>query len=212
MKTNQEYKNAALNALDGNWAPAILATAIFFVLAGALGAVNGVGGIIFPNSVTYIGGGICLACILVIWPVSIGFYNAFKVLAKDGDDQMVTNMFSLGFQDYGKTLLAFLLIYLIMIAGICLLIVPGFIFALMYSQVPFILRDYPEMPVLKVFEMSRKMMIGRKWRFFVLWLSFLGWWLLSILTLGVGFLWFTPYIYTTFAEFYLDAKAEYEAI
>ncbi len=33
MKTNQDYKNAALAALKGNWAPAVLATVVFFLIA-----------------------------------------------------------------------------------------------------------------------------------------------------------------------------------
>ena len=32
MKQNQEYKNEALAALKGNWAPAVLATLVYYLL------------------------------------------------------------------------------------------------------------------------------------------------------------------------------------
>jgi uncharacterized membrane protein len=44
---------------------------------------------------------------------------------------------------------------------------------------------------------------------FWLGLSFIGWILLGVLTLFIGYLWLEPYMYTTFAAFYCDLKAEY---
>ena len=49
---------------------------------------------------------------------------------------------------------------------------------------------------------SRKMMDGHKWEYFVLQLSFIGWGILSILSLGIGFLWLNPYANATYATFY----------
>jgi uncharacterized membrane protein len=51
-------------------------------------------------------------------------------------------------------------------------------------------------------------MKGNKWRYFLLALSFLGWILLGILSLGIGFFWIIPYIETTTAAFYYDIKAQ----
>lgn len=45
-------------------------------------------------------------------------------------------------------------------------------------------------------------MKGHKTELFVLDLSFIGWWLLSIITLGIGFLWLVPYYRQTVANFY----------
>lgn len=56
-----------------------------------------------------------------------------------------------------------------------------------------------------------KMMDGHKLDLFLLELSFIGWYLLGILTLCIGYLWIVPYQYTTMAVFYEDVKAEYEA-
>ena len=38
-------------------------------------------------------------------------------------------------------------------------------------------------------------------------LRFIGWVLLCILTLGIGFLWLSPYIQISYAKFYEDIKA-----
>lgn len=54
-----------------------------------------------------------------------------------------------------------------------------------------------------------RMMRGHKLELFLLHLSFIGWFLLCILTLGIGFLWLTPYVHSTQAAFYEDVKEEY---
>jgi uncharacterized membrane protein len=54
------------------------------------------------------------------------------------------------------------------------------------------------------------MMRGQKWKYFLLYLSFIGWYLLCILTLFIGLLWLMPYIYTTQASFYEDLRLRYE--
>ena len=54
-------------------------------------------------------------------------------------------------------------------------------------------------------------MDGRKAKLFCLVLRFLGWELLCILTLFIGFLWLVPYMNTTFARFYDDIQPPREA-
>ena len=39
--------------------------------------------------------------------------------------------------------------------------------------------------------------------------GFIGWFLLSFLTLGIGLLWLIPYVETAQAAFYEDVKADY---
>lgn len=77
-------------------------------------------------------------------------------------------------------------------------------------MVPYILRDHPELSITETLWTSRMMMKGHKWEFFVLELSFIGWALLCILTLGIGYLWLIPYMQMTIAKFYEKIRAEYE--
>ena len=47
-------------------------------------------------------------------------------------------------------------------------------------------------------------MDGRRFDFFVLGLSFIGWAILASLTLGIGYLWLIPYMQVTEIKFYED--------
>jgi uncharacterized membrane protein len=53
---------------------------------------------------------------------------------------------------------------------------------------------------------SRELMEGNYWRLAVLWLRFIGWQILAVLTFGIGFLWLIPYMSAATAAFYLDIK------
>lgn len=54
-------------------------------------------------------------------------------------------------------------------------------------------------------------MDGHKWQLFCLHLSFIGWWLLCILTLGIGTLWLAPYSQNSTAAFYEDLKNQFDS-
>ena len=91
-----------------------------------------------------------------------------------------------------------------------LLLIPGLIKAYSYRMVPYILSENPNMKPKEVITLSRQMMNGQKWRSFVLDLSFIGWDLLSALSLFlVGIFYANPYQSATNAELYKairDAK------
>jgi len=89
-----------------------------------------------------------------------------------------------------------------------LLIVPGFIAALKYSMVYYILADNPQIGVFEAIRESKRITDGHKWELFVLYLSFLGWMILGAITFGVGYLYVTPYMTTTIANFYDKIKGE----
>ena len=84
----------------------------------------------------------------------------------------------------------------------------GVILSYAYRMVPYLLQDYPELTPREALKISREMMRGNKWRLFVLDLSFIGWILLSIITLCIGMLLVTPYMQTASAFFYEDLKAK----
>lgn len=59
---------------------------------------------------------------------------------------------------------------------------------------------------------SRKLMKGYKWRLFKLMLSFIGWAILCIFTLGIGLLWLSTYINMSIVNFYLELLKEREEL
>lgn len=88
-----------------------------------------------------------------------------------------------------------------------LLVIPMFIKYYSYSQVNYIYYDIVESSgekpkILDTITFSRKLMQGHKMDLFVLDLSFIGWHLLAMATLGIGYLWLNPYIAATKAAFY----------
>lgn len=85
-----------------------------------------------------------------------------------------------------------------------LFIVPGLIKGFSYAMTPFILADHPEMTANEAITASRKLMDGHKGELFVLGLSFFGWNLLCIFTLGIASLWITPYLNAAYAAFYRE--------
>ena len=220
--TNQDYKNAALAALKGKWAPAVLATIVLLLVM--------VPYYIFNFATTSITASIqtdpssapswywwaflalILYVLLFVMPLSsVGYYNAFKSLLKDGDDRVTANTFKFGLGKWGRNAWGMILMTLKLILWYLLLIIPGIIKAFGYALTPFLLVDCPELTPLQCIKLSDKMMKGHKFDLFYLYLSFIGWALLGILTLGIGYLWLYPYMYTSVAAFYQDVKEQYQA-
>ena len=77
-------------------------------------------------------------------------------------------------------------------------------------MVPFVLYDNPELSATEVLQKSRMMMKGHKWELFFLYLSFIGWVILCIFTLFIGYLWLAPYMQMTEVKFYEKLRAEFE--
>ena len=92
----------------------------------------------------------------------------------------------------------------------CLLVVPGIIKAFSYSMAQFIIAENPTMGANDAITLSRKMMDGHKWEYFVFILSFIGWCLLACLTFGLLYIWLLPYMQTAQINFYKNVKAAYE--
>ncbi len=106
-----------------------------------------------------------------------------------------------------STLVLFIIQGIFIILWYLLLIIPGIIKAYAYSQTYFVYKtkvDNGETDIsfLDCITKSRELMNGHKWDFFVLEISFVGWFLLSIVTLGIGFIWLIPYYYGVRANFY----------
>ena len=84
-----------------------------------------------------------------------------------------------------------------------LTIVGGWIKKYSYYMVPYILAENPQLSANEAITLSRKMMKGHKWECFVAELSFIGWELLNLLTIGlVGIFYSNPYKAAFFGEYY----------
>lgn len=138
-------------------------------------------------------------------PLLVGCYSFFRenVQYTPADFSMIGT----GFKDYVHTFITLFLRDLFITLWTLLLIVPGIVKSYSYRLVPYILAERPDLSPTETITMSRQMMDGNKWNAFILDLSFIGWALLSIITLGiVGVFWYFPYKYNTDAALYLAIK------
>lgn len=209
MKSNQYYKNEALSALRGNWANALVATIILVALAlffSSNDAINSYYQRIVINP--FIGYSLSFVSLFVLLPLAVGYSNSMRVLLETGDNRLTNNSFSLGFGNWLHVVWGMILSTIYIFLWTLLLIIPGIIKSYSYALTPYILVEHPEMSANDAIEESMRLMDGHKFDLFYLQLSFIGWAILSILSLGLGFFWLIPYQMTAQAAFYRDIKNE----
>lgn len=218
----REYKSAARTALRGNWGDAVLATLIYLVIfaviygpyfyanfSNPLDPANpnlAIALKIFEFSI-----GAFLLMVFIMYCIIIGYYNSFSKLLRDGDSKIPENMFKIGFRNYAHNVLGYFHMTLLIGLWMLLLYIPGIVKTYSYAMTPYLLVDRPELSTREAIHESRRMMNGRKWQLFCLHLSFIGWMLLSILTLGIGLLWLAPYMSGAQAAFYHNILEEENA-
>lgn len=90
----------------------------------------------------------------------------------------------------------------------CLTLVGGVVKRYSYFLVPYIVAENPDMTARQAIGLSRRMMQGHKWECFVMELSFFGWDVLGIFTLGLSNVLFTnPYKVASFTRYYARLRA-----
>jgi len=114
-----------------------------------------------------------------------------------------------GFRYFDKALGLYLFRAFFIFLWMLLLIIPGIIAALSYSLAFYIMSEDPNIDVKEAIDKSKKMMYGYKWKLFLLYCRFIGWILLGIISLGIGFLWIMPYMAISLAKFYDDVKVNF---
>ena len=187
-------KNRAKQILGGRifadtWLYALLALTI-------ASAVNSIAGAVLPG----------VGAILVTGPMSLGAAYVILKLARTGQKIDFKDLFRGFNQDIGQNILLGLLSSLFVALWSLLLIVPGIIKAYSYSMIYYIKADHPEYDWRTCLHASQEMTYGHKMELFVLDVSFIGWYILGALCLGVGTLWVIPYHETAKALVYEQIK------
>jgi len=107
----------------------------------------------------------------------------------------------------GGSLWEYLWIYLWSLVGVFSFFIPTIIKALSYSMTKYILANNPNVKATDALKLSMRMTDGHKGELFVLYLSFIGWWMLSGLTFGIlGIFYVNPYVEATFAGFFVELR------
>ncbi|MEI6764636.1 MAG: DUF975 family protein [Bacteroidota bacterium] len=193
MKTkNAELMHMALATLKGKWGLAVGTYLLYYLIISAIQTP----GQYFPAA--------GIASLILSGPFALGL--AYFTLTFSRGKEAKLSMIFLGFNRFGISLGAYLLMVVFTLLWSLLLIIPGIIAAISYSMTFFILADDGTIGAMAAIDKSKQMMYGYKWKYFCLGLRFIGWGLLSILTLGVGLLWLIPYVHVSLAKFYDDIK------
>ncbi|MBR1565201.1 MAG: DUF975 family protein [Oscillospiraceae bacterium] len=146
----------------------------------------------------------CLLRVLVFNPLEVGCRSFFT---RNTEAPAELSELKTGFRPYGRTVGAMFLRGLFTFLWGLLFIIPGIVKSYSYRMVPYILAEDPDISGKEAITLSRQMMDGQKWKTFVLDLSFLGWGILSCLTLGLlGIFFVNPYKFSTDAELYQALK------
>ena len=181
----KDYRRIAKEKMRPVEITLVVSYLIYTVIASLL-ALTGVGGIALA-----ILGGAFLA----------GLASIFLGCSR-GEDVRIDNVFD-GFKyNLGTNILIGLLIWLYTWLWSLLFVIPGIIKSYSYSMAYFILCDNPSLSPDEAITKSKEMMDGHKWELFCLDLSFIGWRILCVLTVGILSFWVEPHVQVSHAEFY----------
>ncbi|MFV0466054.1 MAG: DUF975 family protein [Lachnospiraceae bacterium] len=202
----KKLKLDARGLLSGNFGFAVMALCIILLIEIGIGFVTF---LIFALSKSEGVAGFVqfIGAIYIMLPLNFGLVILFY---KIGTRQTVTNktileVFSNKIQ-YLNVIILYILISMFVSLWTLLLIVPGIIASLRYSQAPYILLENPGMTPMEAIRRSKEMTKGFKGSIFMLNLSFLGWMLLAPFTFGILYLWLIPYIGETNVQLYFFLK------
>lgn len=201
MKRAKEFRRQAWNSIRGKWGTLVITYLVYLVIFGCVGALS-----VIPSLGAVLGS---IVTLIITGPFSLGL-SIISLNIVRGDNVTVNNLF-VGFKRFLDAFLANLINGILIALWSLLFIIPGIIKGYSYSMTYYILADNPSMTANDARKKSMVIMRGNKWRLFCLQLSFIGWLLLCVLTLGILTLWISPYIQTATAAFYEDISAPLKA-
>ena len=205
MFNRKKYKKYALVQLKKRWTIPVLAAIIYSAVCTLINAPELYS---MATSTTFVNEGagtlmdffsiieICIALIIVYSQVNL------HLKMSRGPEKIVFGDFLEGFSKFGRAILCGLWEMLWTILWFCLFIIPGIVKHYSYSMTKFIALEYPNISVFKSLKISMEITRGHKMDLFITDLSFIGWFLLGTITLGIGFFWIQPYYLMTMTNVY----------
>ena len=199
MILRSELKQNAKDQLKNNWGLAIGIIIVCTLISCIPNLLAEIDSESFAISVI-----IPIITLVITGPLTIGQCKFFINLANRSNPKFSDLWY--GFNNMLRAIGVTLLVGVIVFIGSILFIIPGIILAFMYSQVYYIMAENPEMSIMNCLKESSRIMKGHKMDLFILELSFLGWGILMVITLGIAGLYVLPYYNATLTNFYLEIK------
>ena len=146
---------------------------------------------------------------ILMGPLLVGQAIYLIDMIETGSDGKKIELVIQGFKrSFVNSFLAVLLTGIFTFLWSLLFIIPGIIKSLAYAMTPYIIAENPDIDAMKAIEMSQEMMKGHKMELFMLHLSFIGWYILGMITFGVGMFFLLPYVQTAVANFYVELRGK----
>ena len=196
IEIKEKAKEILKENFKGFWVGYLIVLAISFLITLAIELLTNEGSVIYN----------CLTLVASFFTatLSVGFYSYTLKMVR-GEDYEKEDLF----QFVGKilpivaiTLLMTIFVFLWSI----LLIIPGIIAALGYSMIFYLYADNQDDSPMEYLSKSKEMMNGYKWDYFVFGLSFIGWILLCVITLGIALIYVVPYVSIAQSIYYNELK------
>lgn len=229
-----DFKHQAKQALSGNWLKAILAAFVASIFGATStsgsGSINvelpadsevsteelfaqlGIPEEMIMTVLAIVGAILVFASVYALFvfifgsAVGVG-YAQFNLNLVDNRESGVGDLFS-KFGMIGKAILTNLLGGLYIMLWSLLFVIPGIVATYSYSMTNYILAENPTISASDALKESKRIMKGNRWRLFCLELSFIGWAILCVFTLGIGYFFLAPYMEAARAAFYREVKRE----
>lgn len=217
MFERKKYKNFAKTQLSGRWGVPILVTLFVTIIIRIFG---------IPDMMQLYKSGYFSALFRLDWPgvaaasqsantsllatliqtvvdaiLSVASINVYIKMSRSPEPVSFSDFIE-GFNNWARAILTVLWQLLWVTLWTLLFIIPGIIKAIAYSQMFYIIVEYKNISITKAMRISMEITKGHKWDLFVMYLSFLGWDLLSIMTVGILQLWLLPYKNMTYINAY----------
>ena len=195
--SNKALMTRALKSLKGKWGIAIGAWLAFFILTEFKFGWEWPGddGGNYKVALEIVG-------LIIGGPLSLGYTTLILLISRNQKPDFAI-LFG-GFKRFGISFAAYLLRFIFIILWTLLLIIPGIIAWLRYSQTFYILSEDEKIGPLEAISKSKEMMAGNNWKLFCLYFRFIGWFILCIITLGFAGLYVGPYFSQSRTNFYND--------
>lgn len=184
MRKIGELKAGAKGSLQGNFGTCLLAE----LVGSAIKAVS----VVIP-----------FGPLLISGPIDVGIAGLFAACT-DHEKPQFSDMFQGFRENFGENFLLGLLKSLFLFLWGLLFIIPGLVKSYSYAMVEYLMAREPDLSATEALKLSCDLMHGNKMKLFLLDLSFIGWILLVILTVGIAAFYVEPYRKMSHTEFFND--------
>lgn len=200
MRNSASYRKEAWELLTSNFWILFLVFLVFY-------ATQFVAGALYEVEIEVLS----LIVMLLLMPLGYGLHWVCLSFAREQPISVkdIVEPYLSGYQ-FLRVLASNVVVSILIFLWTLLFVIPGIIKGFSYSMVPYIMKDDDDISVLDAITLSRKIMDGNKWRLFKLYVTFIGWGIVILLTFGLAAFFVVPYVNVAMSCFYNDIKEKYE--